>query len=138
MRADLRFASTSIRNMQIAIENNCWAVAPINEPYESARRTRAGYMQKGSPGLFYCSDARNQVFTTPFITESKAEDRAVSQPWENTWYLPFKIRPIGELAKRVSWQQACETWPFVRDSENRGGLVAPARAFAPEWITRYE
>ena len=132
------FPSTSIKNIELGIENNCWAVAPLDEPYETARRTRAADMRTGSAGLFYCSERRDQVFTTPFITESEPEDRAVTQPWADTWYLPFKIRPLSDLSRKVSWLHACKTWPFVRDSENRGGLVTPARAFAPEWIPRSE
>src|SRR6266567_6203428 len=102
------FPSTSIKNIELGIENKCWAVAPLDEPYETARRTRAAEMKRGSPGLFYCSEPRNQVFTTPFIIESEPEDCAVTQPWADTWYLPFKFRPLSDLSRRVSWLDACK------------------------------
>ena len=74
-------------------------------------------MSVGSPGLFYCSDT--QIFTTPFVVESEPEDCSISNVWENTWYLPFTIRPLGDLANSVSWNRATVNWPFLRDSDNR-------------------
>ncbi len=88
-------------------------------------------MAVGSAGLFYCSDPQNQIFTTPFIVESQPADRAVSDIWQDTWYLPFKIRPIGQLTRSITWLHARNAWPFIRDTENPGGLVTAVRVFAP-------
>jgi hypothetical protein len=132
------FASKTIENIRRGIEHRLWAVPDIDEPYRTGRRTRASQMPKGSVGLFYSSEPRQKAFTTPFLTDSKPEDRSVSEPWDDIWYLPFKIRPLGELAHRVTWTQAKLRWPFVRDAPNRGGLVAGTRAFAPEFIPRSE
>ena len=130
------FSSTSLENIRRGIENCLWAVPPMEEPHAASRRTRAADMRPGSAGLFYCSDP--QVFTTPFIIESSAENRSVSDVWEHTWHLPFKIRPLGELRNRVTWHHATAAWRFVRDADNRGGLVTAARAFAPENLLRHE
>lgn len=72
------------------------------------------------------------------MVESEPEDRSVSGVWEHTWYLPFAIRPIGDLSNSVKWSQAALNWPFLRDESNRGGLVTAARVFAPIYVPRSE
>ena len=130
------FASTSLENIRRGIANCLWAVPPMEGPLAAARRTRADDMPLGAAGLFYCSEP--QIFTTPFIVESEPQDRIVSDVWELAWQLPFKIRPIGDMKKMVSLNHAALTWPFVRDTDNRGGLLTGARAFAPIRILRHE
>jgi hypothetical protein len=132
------FSSTSLDNIRQGIESKCWAVGPMDGSQEGARRTRAKEMLVGSAGLFYCSDPRNKVFCVPFVVESQPEDRAISNIWDETWYLPFKIRPIGDLTRQVTWQHACNSWSFMRDSSNPGGQVAPIRVFAPLLVQRHE
>jgi hypothetical protein len=132
------FSSTSLDNIRKGIESNWWAVGSMEGPQERARRKRATDMAIGSAGLFYCSDPRNKVFCSPFVVESQPEDRSISNIWEHTWYLPFKIRPIGELTRQVTWQHARNSWSFIRDSDNPGGEVAPIRVFSPILVRRHE
>ena len=110
----------------------------MDDAHDEARQTRAAAMPIPSAGLFYCSQPRSKCFTTPFVVESAPQDRQVSDIWNGTWFLPFKIRAIGDPSITVSWARACKSWPFLRDHENRGSLVTPARAFAPVWIPRDE
>lgn len=108
----------------------------MDGPFEQARWTRAQQMPVGAPGFFYCSDV--QIFTVPFIVDSEPENTSVSNIWEHTWYVPFSIRPIGELSKFIPLRKASLTWPFVRDSGNVGGLLTAARAFASIYMPRTE
>src|SRR5437867_2238728 len=85
-----RTPSVSLKNIEIGIERGMWAVANIEEPYATARRTRAQHMPVGAAGLFYCS--RPKVFTVPFRVESRPEDRTIDGVWDERWYLPFSIR----------------------------------------------
>lgn len=74
----------------------------------------------------------------PFIVESEPDDRPVTNVWQFTWYLPFKIRPIGKLDDKMPWSRAIADWRFLRDSDNRGGVVSGTRVFAPEPMPRHE
>lgn len=135
------FPSLTMANIHIGIERQMWAVAPIGEPHATARRTRADKMPIGAAGLFYCSQDHCQCFTVPFVIESEPEDRAIPDVWSETWYLPFRIRPLGSIQHRVTLAHARATWPKLRGGAHPthvltlSGAMAFASTFFPhtEW-----
>jgi len=79
------------------------------------------------------------VFTTPFIVESRPEERTVAGVWDETCYLPFSIRPIGELKSQILFSHARLTWPLLKGVVEVSATLnlAPALAFTPTFIPRY-
>jgi hypothetical protein len=96
-------------------------------------------MPIGAVGLFYCSDEPH-VFTTPFIVESRPEDRAIAGVWEKTLYLPFSIRPIGDLSTQILFSHARFTWPTLKGAVDPGDTLnlSASLAFTPTFIPRYD
>ena len=133
------FCAKTLKEIQIGIENRLWAVEPIGEPDAWARLGRSRQMPLGAPGLFYCS-AEPAVFTTPFIVESRAEDRSIAGVWDQTLQLPFSIRPIGDLKSQVLLSHARLTWPNLkgRDDVSAALNLSPSLAFTPSFIPRYD
>lgn len=130
------FSSTNLPNIHIGIERGLWAVAPIDERQAARRATMARQMPIGAAGLFYCSEP--QVFTVPFIIQSRPEDRAIEGVWSEPWYWPFSIRAIGSLQHRVTLPHAKATWPILRDVPNvtLALNIAGAMAFTPTFFPR--
>jgi hypothetical protein len=130
------FPSMSLRNIYIGIQQGMWAVAPIDEPYASARLTRSHDMPEGAAGLFYCSNP--QVFTTPFRIESRAEDSPITGVWDETWFLPFRIRPLGDLSHQITLTHAKATWPKLEGVPNVTEVLnlSGAMAFTKTWFPR--
>src|SRR6266436_1151096 len=116
------FVSKTLKDIQKAIDHKSWAVESMEEPHAWARLGRSRQMPVGAAGLFYCS-AEPQVFTTPFIVESRAEDRAVAGIWEQNRYLPFTIRPIGDLANQILFSHARFTWPTLQGVSDASGIL---------------
>jgi len=133
------FVSNTLKDIQIGIEQKMWAVEALAEPQAWARLGRSRQMPTGGAGLFYCS-AEPQVFTTPFIIESRPEDKPVTGIWETTKYLPFSIRPIGDLSTQIFLTHARLTWPNLKGVEDvRATLnLSPDLAFTPTFIPRYD
>jgi len=134
------FPSLTMRNIHIGVERKMWAVAPISEPHATARRTRALNMPLGIAGLFYCSEDGFKCFTVPFIVESEPLDKAVPDVWPETWYLPFRIRPLGSIQHRVTLAHARATWPILHGAENPTWVLtlSGAMAFASTFFPRAE
>ena len=130
------FPSITMRNIHIGIERKMWAVAPMGEPHATARRTRSLDMPIGAAGLFYCSEY--QLFTVPFVVESEPLDTSVPDVWSETWYLPFRIRPIGSIQHRVTLTHAHATWPILHNAPNAAWVInlGPAMAFASTFFPR--
>jgi len=133
------FTSPTLKDIQTAIDHRSWAVEAIQEPHAWARLGRSREMPIGAAGLFYCS-TEPQVFTTPFIVESRPEDTAISGTWEQTRYLPFSIRPIGDLSTQILLSHARVTWPCLKGSENILAALnlSPALEFLATFIPRYD
>ncbi len=133
------FTSPSLKNIQTAIDNRMWAVESLPDQAAWARLGRSRQMPVGAPGLFYCA-LEAAVFTTPFIVESRPEDREISGVWDQTRYLPFSIRPLGDLSTQILLSHARLTWPGLRsvtdiiDTLN----LSPEAAFTPAFIARYD
>jgi hypothetical protein len=130
------FPSTSLRNIQIGLDRKMWAVAPIDEPHATARLTRARQMPVPAAGLFYCS--RPQVFAAPFRIESRPDDEPVDGVWDQRWYLPFSIRPIGDLTRQTTLVHAHATWPVLEGIANATEVLnlSGAMVFAATWFPR--
>jgi len=133
------FTAPSLKDIQTAIDQRTWAVEPIGEPHAWARLGRSRQMPIGAVGIFHCS-AEPQVFTTPFLVESRPEDRAITGVWEQTLYLPFSIRPIGDLSTQILFSHARTTWPILKGAADAGDTLnlAAALAFTPTFIPRYD
>jgi hypothetical protein len=133
------FTSPTLKHFQIAINHRTWAVESIEEPHAWARLGRSRQMPIGAVGLFYCS-TEPQVFTTPFIVESRPEDRAIEGVWEQPMYLPFSIRPLGDLGTQILFTHARSTWPTLKAAEDARDTLnlSPALAFTPTFIPRYD
>jgi hypothetical protein len=133
------FTSPALKDIQTAIDHRSWAVEAMEEPHAWARLGRSREMPIGAVGLFYCS-AEPRVVTTPFIVESRPEDTAISGTWAQTRYLPFSIRPIGNLSTQVLLSHARLTWPSLKGSENplTALNLSPALEFQATFIPRYD
>lgn len=123
------FASRSVRNIELGIEHQLWAVSTTRS--ESAMRGRITkartYLSPGARGVLYCNPWH--AFTTPFIVESLADpDRVVSNVWPEPWRLPFKIKTLGSLSRRLGQAEAAERWPLLKarltERHGRGGASA--------------
>ncbi len=132
------FTANSLKDIKIGIANRCWAVEELKEPHAWARLGRSRQMPIGAPGLFF-SSAEPEAFTTPFVVESHPEDRAIAL-WEQPRYLPFSIRPIGDVRALILLSHAIFTWPNLRGVENvRASLnLSPALEFTPTFVPRYD
>jgi len=133
------FTSPTLKDIQTAIDHKTWAVESIEEPQAWARLGRSRQMPIGAVGLFYCS-AEPRVFTTPFIVESRPEDRAIAGVWEQTLYLPFSIRSLGDLSAQILFSHARFTWPTLKAATDAGDTLnlSSALAFTPTFIPRYD
>src|SRR5947209_13456454 len=133
------FTSPTLKNIEIGLEQKSWAVEFIPEPQAWARLGRSRQMPIRAVGLFYCS-AEPQLFTSPFIVESRPEDRAVEGIWGETRYLPFSIRPIGDLHNQVLYTHARFTWPNLKGLDNPSETLnlGPDLAFTPTFFPRYD
>ena len=131
------FPSVSLRNIQIGVERQIWAVAPIDEPYASRRLSRSRAMPIGAAGLFYCS-AHPGFFTVPFLVESQPEDRPIDGVWDERWFLPFAIRPLGDPSRQVTLAHAFNTWQRLQEVENVTDAInlGPTTAFDNTWFPR--
>ena len=114
-----------------------WAVAPIAEPHASRRVLRSHKMPIGAAGLFYCS-AYPEFFTVPFLVESPPEDRPIDGVWDERWFLPFAIRPLGEPSRQVTLAHAFNTWQRLEEVEHVNDAInlRPATAFDSTWFPR--
>jgi hypothetical protein len=109
------FASRSVRNIELGIEHQTWAVATLlNQSAMADRVTKAErYVQPGAYGVLYCNPLHS--FTSPFIVRSRVDPlRVVTDIWPEPWRLPFAIKTLGDLSKRVHKAQAAERWPTLR------------------------
>ncbi|HQJ77305.1 MAG TPA: hypothetical protein PL083_03895 [Smithellaceae bacterium] len=140
------FACRNIKNIQIGIDHQLWAVSSLSNQQAMAQRaTRArNYFHPGDYGLLYCNPLHS--FTTPFIVRSHADPhRIVNNVWPEAWALPFKIETLGNMSKLVSAQEAELNWSIVNRRmeaiNRRGGVSAAmnmtgATVFAPVDITQ--
>ncbi len=133
------FTSPTLKDIQTAIDQRTWAVEPIEEPHAWARLGRSRQMPIGAVGLFYCS-FEPPIFTTPFIVESRPEDRAIAGVWDQTLQLPFSIRPLGDLSTQILLSHARFTWPNLKGTDNASATLnlGAAMAFTPTFIPRYD
>ena len=133
------FTSATLRNIQIGIDHHQWAVEPIEEPHAWARLGRSRQMPAGAAGIFFCT-AEPQVFTTPFVVESRPEDRAITGVWEETRYLPFSFRAIGDLSTQILFSHARFTWPTLKGMEDIATTLnlSPEQSFTPTFLPRYD
>jgi hypothetical protein len=94
-------------------------------------------MPIGAAGLFYCS-AHPTFFTVPFLVESQPEDRPIDGVWDERWFLPFAIRPLGEPSRQVTLAHAYNTWQRLKEVENVADAInlGPATAFDHTWFPR--
>ncbi len=133
------FTSPTLKDIQTAIDHRMWAVESMAEQPAWARLGRSRQMPIGAVGLFYCA-AEPAVFTTPFIVESRPEDRAIAGVWEQTLYLPFSIRPLGDLSTQILLSHARFTWPSLKSAVDVTDTLnlSPDAAFTPTFIPRYD
>lgn len=123
------FASRDVRNIELGIEHQTWAVATLlNESSMRARITKAErYLRPGARGVLYCNPWH--AFTTPFTVESYADPlRVVTDIWPQPWRMPFKIKTLGNLSRRLHKDDACRRWPTLKarltERNGRGGVSA--------------
>jgi hypothetical protein len=133
------FIAKSLRDIQKAIDHKTWAVEDLGEPRAWARLGRSRQMAIGAAGLFYCS-AEPQLFTTPFIVESRPEETTIAGVWDEVLHLPFTIRPLGDLTTQILYSHAKLTWPNLKSVENTSEALnlLPDMAFTPTFIPRYD
>ena len=122
------FASRSVRNIELGIEHQTWAVGTLlNQQSMQARVTKADrYLHPEAFGVLYCNEWH--AFTTPFIVKSRADPYTVVMDiWPEPWRLPFKIRTLGTLSRRLPMKDAAERWPTLKRrlaAVKRGGVSA--------------
>jgi len=133
------FCSKTLKDIQTGLNKQLWAVESLAEPHAWARLGRSRQMPVGSVGLFFCA-AEPEAFTTPFIVQSRPEDREIAGVWDETHYLPFSIRPLGDLNNQVLLSHARLTWPNLKGRDDVRGILnlSPALAFTPTFIPRYD
>jgi len=133
------FVSKSLQDIQKGVAHKTWAVEYLEEPHAWARLGRSRQMPIGAAGLFFCS-SEPQVFTTPFIVESRPEDKAIAGIWEETRYLPFSIKPIGDGTTQILYNHAKLTWPNLKgvESPSEALNLSPTLAFTPTFVPRYD
>lgn len=138
------FACRNERNIEIGVQHQMWAVATLmNQSSMAARMTKAQkYLRRGAFGVLYCNPLHS--FTTPFVVESEADlSRVVYDVWPEPWRLPFKIKTLGKLSRRLHKDEAAKRWPTLRErlSANSAGGVSAAfnltgtTTFVPVGIT---
>ena len=128
------FPSDELRHVWIGLQRGLWAVGDITSDQQISRETKANQMPIGAHGLFYCSDAK--CFTVPFIIESHPEHRDVSDIWPGVWHFPFRIRPLGDLGKRISLSTAKHEWKTLKGVSNITKVlrISGSMAFVPSWL----
>lgn len=121
------FASRNLRNIELGVRHQMWAVATLlNVSAMAARASKAEkYLYPGALGLLYCNPRHS--FTVPFIVRSKADQiKVVSDIWPESWRLPFKIEPLGDPSRMVSAEHAKTHWPVVKQRLGPKGGVSAA------------
>lgn len=116
------FSSINRKNIGIGIEARLWAIANDSRP---AKAKASRHFRVGSLGILYCSEGH--FFTTPFVATTAADlNRRVDDVWDAPWYLPFGIRPLGDLQRQVSKELAKVIWraDLIR-------YVSPVTVFSP-------
>ena len=93
------FSSSNLTNIWAGVGARTWAVSQALAKSKGTV-TKAKSMSIGSVGVLYCSDTHE--LTTPFVTTSLAEERAVSDIWPESWGLPFGIQPLGSPRRRLA------------------------------------
>jgi len=123
------FASRNVENIELGIKHQMWAVGTLlNQSAMDARITKAKkYLRPGAFGVLYCNPLHS--FTTPFIVQSYVDPhRVVTDVWPQPWRLPFKIKTLGTLARRLHKDDAAKRWPTLRarlgENNGRGGVSA--------------
>lgn len=96
-------------------------------------------MQIGSLGLLYCSET--SALTTPFIVYSIPDpEKEITNVWDGTWVLPFKINALGNPDKQLPKDEAKRLLSiFQREGSTNIGHVLnlqPATAFVPSEISQ--
>ncbi len=138
------FASRNQHNIALGVQAGLWATATVSFQAMRVRKTKADrYFRPGDRGLLYCNPTHS--FTTPFLVESDADqDAVVTDVWPEPWVLPFKIKPLGSLARQLHATDAAERWPIaqkrIAETKGRGGISAAmhitgATVFTPLQIT---
>ena len=127
------FACRDVQNIEIGIQHQLWAVATLLNPSSMAGRiTKAQkYLRPGAKDVLYCNPLHS--FTTPFIVQSEADPvKVVTDVWPQPWRLPFKIKTLGSLSRRLHKDEAARRWPTlgIRLGERNGaGGVSAAFNF---------
>lgn len=139
------FASRNVKNIELGIEHQMWAVGTVlNHQTMQARVTKAQkYLHPEAFGVLYCNPWH--AFTTPFIVKSHADpNRVVTDVWPEAWRLPFKIKTLGTLSRRLGMADAATRWPTLKArlaaNKWRGGVSAAfnitgTTVFVPVTIT---
>jgi len=121
------FASRNLKNIELGVRHQMWAVATLLNASSMAARARKAerYLHTGAVGLLYCNP--RHAFTVPFLVRSEADQtKIVTDIWPEPWCLPFKIEPLGGPTRMVSAEDAKKRWPVVRDRLGRSGGVSAA------------
>lgn len=121
------FASQNLRNIELGVRHQMWAVATLLNASAMAARARKAekYLHPEALGLLYCNP--RHAFTVPFIVRSTADqEKIVTDIWPEPWCLPFKIEPLGDTSRMVPADEAKKRWPIVRDRLGRSGGVSAA------------
>jgi hypothetical protein len=136
------FACRNVRNIELGVQYQTWAVATLLNLSSRAARARKAekYLYPDALGILYCNPKHS--FTTPFIVRSKADQtRIVEDIWPEAWCLPFAIEPLGDPSHMVSAEHARKRWPVVKKRWGpRGGVSAAMNitgttVFVPVTIT---
>lgn len=131
----------------LGVQARMWATATVSFQAMKVRTTKAErYFRPGDCGLLYCNPTHS--FTTPFIVESDADPVAVvTDIWPEPWRLPFKIQPLGSLARQLPAGVAATRWPLLEQrlaaNHGKGGASAAmcftgATVFTPLKITSHD
>lgn len=129
------FASKTLRNIEIAVKIQKWAVSLDNDA--SQLKLKAEAMPAGSRGILYCSEPGNKFLTVPFETTSWVDDVIDETSWPGRYRFPFGIKPLGGIERYLP---NTEIKSFLRDSIPDNKLwnhiikIGPRYAFVPSKI----
>jgi hypothetical protein len=122
------FPSSATENIWLGIRAGMWAVAQTSPKRRKELITKSRKMPVDSKGVFWSTEF--DFFTTPFIVSSVPDhSKDVSDVWPGIWILPFRIRTLGTLRKRLSKAEAWQTLPFLK-SQQRTNITKVARVNA--------
>lgn len=132
------FTSTNLENIRIGVKHRMWAIPiPKNSSMKKQFKTKSKNIQVGARGFFYCSVMK--FFTTPFIVSSLPDtEKLVTDVWDGTFMLPFKIDPLGDLSRYVWVREIKENLPSLRDNSKAWHHVIrirPNLVFLPTELT---